>query len=231
MKPRSLESIEATNTLKGIAISVVLINHYMNLNISGDNRGYANLWISIFFILSGYGLFQSLSYRFGGNSYNAKALFSFYFQRFIRIFPLLWIAWFFELIIRRGDLSFWIPAGIHGSGHYWFIPALLQCYIISPVIYRAIKKSPIISLVILIAAFVSINFLFLSSHVPSVITKLADFTRSKWRGLYFLNIVIFAFGLFIPVLLRTLRTRGLERYAIGSKIIFWLVVFSSSWFS
>lgn len=190
------ETINTTNTLRGIAISAVLINHYLNLNVTGDITGFANLWISIFFICSGYGLFFSLDRRFA-KTINRRDLFTFYYDRLIRIFPLLWIAWLIELIVRSGNLSFWIPSGIHASGHYWFIPALMQCYILAPLIYLTMKKWPIISTAIMIAVFFVINFLFLNNYAPNIILKIADFTHSKWRELYFLHILMFLFGYLI----------------------------------
>jgi peptidoglycan/LPS O-acetylase OafA/YrhL len=180
MKAKNIKSIETTNTLKGIAISAVLINHYLNLNISGDSTGFANAWIAIFFFLSGYGLFHSLTRH---NLYNAREWFLFYYQRIVRVFPLLWIAWFIDLIVRRGNISLWTPTGIHASGHYWFIPALLQCYLVSPVIYLAIKKRPIISLFTLLGILISVNYFLLGHQAPAFITKIAKFIHANWRGI------------------------------------------------
>ena len=55
------DTLSVTNTLRGIGILVVLVNHYLTLNITGDNRGFAQLWIAVFFIVSGYGINYSLS--------------------------------------------------------------------------------------------------------------------------------------------------------------------------
>jgi peptidoglycan/LPS O-acetylase OafA/YrhL len=171
MKGKNEDTTNTTNTLKGIAISAVLMNHYLNLNVSRDYVGFGNLWISVFFILSGYGLSRSLDRRFETTIYS-KELFLFYYERFIRIFPLLWLAWFIELIVKGGHLSPWILSGIHAKGHYWFIPALLQCYILSPWIYLGIRKKPFIFVAILITAFVTVNFLLLNNHIDHVIINL-----------------------------------------------------------
>ena len=42
-------SFEPTNTLKGIAIIAVLINHYLNMNVSTDSSGFANLLLARIF--------------------------------------------------------------------------------------------------------------------------------------------------------------------------------------
>ena len=87
MKVVMANTVKTTNTLKGIAITSVLINHYLNNYVQGDSSGFANLWISVFFILSGYGLFHSFS-QHKIESFTKKNLKTFYINRFLRIFPL-----------------------------------------------------------------------------------------------------------------------------------------------
>ena len=56
-----MKSKEVTNYLKAIAIIAVCINHFINGYVTKSLMGYGNGFISIFFILSGYGIYQSLS--------------------------------------------------------------------------------------------------------------------------------------------------------------------------
>lgn len=221
------DTFKTTNTLRGIAITAVLINHYLNLNVEGS-EGFANLWVSIFFILSGYGIFYSLD-RHAANNSNylfSKKLFIFYYQRLIRIFPLLWAAWLAELFVRGGDyLSFWIPFGIHANGHYWFIPALLQCYFLSPLIYWGIKNKPTIFFVFLIVGFIIINLIFFTNNSPIIVTKLAVFINSKWRDIYFLHILVFVFG-FISASLLCEEKLKICVGGMSKGILFWFFTFS-----
>ena len=216
MKTKNLKTVGTTNTLKGIAILAVLINHYLNLNISGNSTGFANAWIAIFFFLSGYGLFHSLKHQ---NLYTTKDLLLFYYQRIIRIFPLLWIAWIIELMVRRGNISFWIPTGIHASGHYWFIPALLQCYLLSPAIYLSIKNRSIISFLSFLSMLILVNLL--GRQAPLII-KIASFFHICWRGIYFLHILVFFFGMLTPSIISPLKER---KYDVTYIFIFWFYIF------
>jgi peptidoglycan/LPS O-acetylase OafA/YrhL len=220
------DTFKTTNTLKGIAITAVLINHYLNLNVEGNSGGFANLWISIFFILSGYGIFFSLN-RHAANNSNylfSNEIFIFYYQRLIRIYPLLWIAWLAQLFVGGGYLSFWIPCGIHANGHYWFIPALLQCYLLSPLIYWGIKYKPATFLVVFIAGLIIINLIFLTNNSPIIIEKLADFTNSKWREIYFLHILVFVFG-FLSASFVNARKFKIYVGGMSNGILFWFFTF------
>ena len=211
-----------TDTLKGIAISAVLINHYLNLNLSGDYSGFAYEWISIFFILSGYGLYHSFE-RLNFDRLTFRKLRLFYYQRFIRIFPLLWIAWFVQFLVTHGDISYWIPLGLHGNGHFWFIPALLQCYLLAPFLFWGIKKNLYLSLVLLSALLILANIIFMSGLVPHFIVKLAQFTESHWMNAYFLQIVFFTVGLLFPLFIpkRDSCTRNSNR--IFHTAFFWIL--------
>jgi peptidoglycan/LPS O-acetylase OafA/YrhL len=55
---------DATNSLKGFAILIVLANHFLNQYVDPNNfSGLANATLSIFFIVSGYGIAHSLEQR------------------------------------------------------------------------------------------------------------------------------------------------------------------------
>jgi peptidoglycan/LPS O-acetylase OafA/YrhL len=128
-KCSSYNTIPATNTLKGVAISVVLINHYMNGHYSVNLVGIANAFVSIFFMMSGYGLYHSLNASTNEVSLSRKTLASFYYGRALRIFPLFWLA-----LVSYKMLSLQAIVGLRAPGHLWFIPALLQCYVLAPFI-------------------------------------------------------------------------------------------------
>ncbi len=241
MGTKAPQSIATTNALKGIAISAVLIDHYLDLNIrtastgfanvwtsvffflSGDlnirtaSTGFANVWISVFFFLSGYSLFHSLDSR---KLSNAKDLLLFYYQRIVRIFPLLWLAWIIQVIAIGDKLSPWTLLGIHASQHYWFIPALLQCYLVSPFIYFGLKKKWIIFLFSFLAMLALVNFL--GYQAPRVIIRRAIFFHVGWRGMYFFHIMVFMFGMLFPLIISPSRKRNPGLVPI---FLLWLLTF------
>ena len=47
--------------LRGIAIIIVLVNHYVNYYLSDQFGGYAYRLVSFFFVLSGFGIYHSLN--------------------------------------------------------------------------------------------------------------------------------------------------------------------------
>ena len=220
MPSKNFASIDTTDTLKGVAIAAVLINHYLNLNITGNWAGFAYQWVAIFFVLSGYGLFHSLERRFQ-DTISLRKVLIFYYERAIRIFPLLWLAWLIQLIISRGDISYWIPLGLNASGHYWFIPALLQCYVLSPIIYWSIKKNITMSTICIIFIFVFINIFFMSGYAPPILLKLAKVTNSNWMKLYFFHILVFTGGLLLPTLLGAMEPVEKIKVQRLHSVFFW----------
>ena len=81
---------QKTDYLKGVAILTVVLNHFLNEYATHSMGGYANGMMSIFFILSGYGVFFSLSRD--REHYSLKHMLgAFWKRRILRIFPLFWI--------------------------------------------------------------------------------------------------------------------------------------------
>ncbi len=60
-----------TAYFRGFAIASIMINHYLNVYVKGDFSGFGNATITIFFILSGYGIYFSLERRFDDQTYSA----------------------------------------------------------------------------------------------------------------------------------------------------------------
>jgi peptidoglycan/LPS O-acetylase OafA/YrhL len=118
MESPSLDTVPVTNTLKGIAISAVIINHYINRHCSFDAIGFGNLFIALFYMAGGYGLHHSLTKTFSyGTTISKKAVFLFYRDRAIRIFPLFRIA---LLVSKTYSLKAFL--GLCAPGIFWFIP-------------------------------------------------------------------------------------------------------------
>jgi len=218
-KDSGLESIDTTNTLKGIAISMVLTNHYLNLNMSGDFGGFADSFIHIFFILSGYGLHHSLYRRFSKQNNILKSLLIFYYERIVRIFPLLWIALFVEKMIRGGTISPWTLIGVYGPGHYWFIPALLHCYFLSPLIYFSFRKKTAVPAAVFILIVVLLNLLIRGGHVPAKVIIILYYNIFFWKEIIFLDVAFFIIGFLVPFYI---KSEDREYNPIFNEILFWI---------
>ncbi|NDY41351.1 acyltransferase [Dissulfurirhabdus thermomarina] len=182
-----MDSRRTTDTLKGVAVAAVVANHYLILHLSPRAAGFANAWIAVFFFLSGYGLYHSLARRGGGRWRD------FYVRRLTRIYPLLWAAGLVELVLRRGHFSLWTFTGIHASGHYWFVPALLQCYLAAPVLFLGLRRTAAGTLLCLAAAAAAANLACLA--FPGTAGRAAAFLHAAWRGVVFLHVLVFAAGM------------------------------------
>ncbi|NWH03710.1 acyltransferase family protein [Desulfobacter latus] len=176
---------DISNYLKGFAIIAVYINHFIVNYTELPLGGYANGFISLFFILSGYGIYLSLEKNFI-KEYYFYFLIRFFKKRLIRIYPLFWI-WCGLHGFSNGYLGFLALDFIYPKSP-WFIPAILQCYLISPLLFVSIKKMSFKkSLIICTLVFLILN---------TVLFKFAGepFRTVGYRGLFFQHIFIFCLG-------------------------------------
>lgn len=192
------DTFGSTNSLKGLAIFAVLINHFLNLNVTGDYLWFASLFVSLFFIVSGYGIYCSLERSATSGSFHARELADFYFIRLIRIYPLFITAYLIQCHIFGDPVISWTIFALHGLGHYWFIPAIIQCYLLAPLFFIMIKKYRFLSLNCVVLTFVGANLLLNAEMVPVEISKSLRFLHLQWRGVYFLYVLLFALSMYLP---------------------------------
>ena len=114
-----------------MAITGVLINHFVNL-FSDDFLGYANGLISIFIILSGYGIFYSL------NKKPVRNWKKFFIKRLIRIYPLFFIAMIFYTVFV--GTNFTVLQFFFINSPYWFVDAIIYCYLLTPIFFYILEK-------------------------------------------------------------------------------------------
>ncbi len=173
-----------TEYLKGLAILAVFVNHFMNGFVTDSVVGYANGFIAVFFLLSGYGIYLSLE-RMSSNK-DRNLLVRFATRRLVRIYPLFWV-W----CILHGFTNGWL--GFFALDFYeprspWFIPAIVQCYIAAPFVFLVITRIGVVwSSVVFMALFIVLNGVLLPMGVDPV-------EAIGFRGLLSLHILLFALG-------------------------------------
>jgi peptidoglycan/LPS O-acetylase OafA/YrhL len=194
--PTLLSNRQKTASLKGLAILAVLVNHYLNAYVSRDYAGYANGIIALFFILSGYGLFFSLAKT---PSLDRQSLTHFYGRRFLRIYPLFWLALLGAALFQQKSFSIAtiLAFPLHqASGIYWFISSLMQCYLVAPFLHLLLRTRGLSAyLQIVLAGAAGLQILFFALGLPYA----ADYF--VYRDFFLGHLLLFALGLCLPAVL------------------------------
>ena len=191
---------DITSVLKGFAILAVLINHYVTLYIAPRQTEYANGIIAIFFVLSGYGIFYSLSKY---QSFHLGTLKDFFVKRFIKIYPLYWLSLLIYFNLRP-DIFPQHPIRValalpffQAPQLYWFITSLMQCYLLAPCLYLVLKKIGLKKYLILLVVLIFASYFLFPLTTLSLSRK-----YFVYRYIFLGHIFLFALGLAIPSLLK-----------------------------
>jgi peptidoglycan/LPS O-acetylase OafA/YrhL len=224
-RPDVGDTRDITSYLRGFAIVVVLANHFINAYVSGQFIGYANGVISIFFVLSGYGIFHSVKRDFEVKGESLTSVLRFYYSRALRIFPLYWL---FLLIITytSGTLpSIWIWLGIPielAPGVGYFVTLLIQCYLFAPLLYIGIKKLGLTKYLGLVFGALFITYIASLTFPPPTAVY-------AYHGAVLGHLFLFALGMAIPNLLLFRSPPNINRILsaillLFSFLLFWVTV-------
>lgn len=162
-----------------------MLNHYTNNYV--NFQGFGDASVTIFFLLSGYGIFYSLE--------KDGRIIPFFIKRITRIYPAYWLVLAISSLYLHKIYSLKVLLAIpfisRAPDHLWFIPAIIECYIFAPLIFFILKgfnKWIYISLFVSLLVFAQIvNYV----HYP-------DFNLFVYRNFLFSNIFLFAIGMVLP---------------------------------
>lgn len=133
----------------GIAIIMVLLFHLSGKSPIANYMGWANHWyfgVDIFLVLSGFGLCYS---------YKKNTLTTFWWHRVKRVMPLYIIQLLIRYFVMGTDcspmtiisevttLSMW---NVGDGWINWYVDAIMFFYLIFPLLYKCVKKSPLLTL-------------------------------------------------------------------------------------
>ena len=189
-----IETKHISDWVKGVSIIVVMLSHLAPAYFPGMHFFFwGNHFVSFFFLLSGYGLLFSLDRLTKSKQIIKGILSEFYLKRFLRIFPLYWF-WFFFVYEPKSTqdayLVFFCIDFIKSP--LWFVNAIVQCYLISPLLYYFIVRFRFNFLIFITILFLFINVLMDFIGVPCL-------PNLAYRGLFFLHIYFFAIGMVLPM--------------------------------
>jgi peptidoglycan/LPS O-acetylase OafA/YrhL len=179
-------------------------------------REYASEIVSIFFVLAGYGAwfsFTRIMRRREGRRPGTREVAGYYWKRALRIYPLYWLALFtvafilpeyaelHRLSLHTAAVYLGYP-GVVAPGVYWFIPALIQCYLLAPVFYLTLAKLGhrrylvVTGLLVVLAMGISRYY----AQILDVIDGfgIPDPEALFYRSLFLANVILFALGMAIP---------------------------------
>ena len=237
-----MDSRAVTNYLKGLAILCVMELHYSGIYaqsvIPSDINLYSAQVVYFFFALSGFGIYYSLERRFRGG-FTLRSVSAFYFRRAVRIYPLYWLAMLaVPFVLERPhtwelskhNLGLWLGLPwLRADSWFWFISALIQCYLLAPFLYLLLKKMKLWWF--LFATFLATDFLiFFSVYYATHEVTLPLLPRMDafifFDNLFFENIILFALGLAMPAMITAYRPMLKKTAAIGLPLTLALIVLS-----
>lgn len=233
-----MDSRAATEYIKGIVIGVVMMAHYASYYyFDVYNRWlfeYASEAVSVFFILSGYGLYYSLDRR-RARTAATRRLTDFYFRRALRIYPLYWLSLFITPLLLPGygyemlhepslhTLGIYLAFPlVVAPGVYWFIPALMQCYLVAPLCFRLLKRLGTGRYLLLAATGTALCFPG-TYFVHSLAGRLhIDPQALLYRNFLFANILLFALGMAAPVMVERYRREPASYVWLAASLVLFL---------
>lgn len=250
-----MDSRAVTSYLRGGAIILVMAIHYVGLYAQDYVPFSVNVFTSqivyFFFVLSGFGIYYSLEKAYEGRNSWGRFLLSFYSKRAIRIYPIFWLALlltpFFvpgldtrSLTLHNAGIYLGAP-WLRGDSFFWFVSALIQCYLLAPFIYLVLKKvgpSLFLGMTLLLTdflIFLTIAIRYFDVKIP-VIQSLEPFVF--FGNLLLENVLLFAMGMVMPALIsrygRLLKSSaviGLPLLALAILASFYLTITVNVFFS
>lgn len=203
----------------------MLVAHYSSYyGYSSYTRSfpeYGSEAVSIFFVLSGYGLYYSLRKRFSADESTFRLLLKFAYSRAVRIYPLYWLsliaipifctpsAEVYSELYQSGVHSMLIWLGVpffrNPESWLWFISAILQCYWVAPLFYMIMRRLGTARFVLAIAGLTGLSLIITATLYMNLETRfglpdmIVPLTYS-YRGFLFGNLILFAMGMLIAPL-------------------------------
>ena len=186
------EHFKALDGLRGVAVLIVMLSHASNMDIHLFNilnfRQSGKSGVFLFFILSAYLLDRQIALAIKNDKANIRYWLNYFFRRFMRIYPLFFVALLFNYWLRVQGTNYgivitgWDEIFQHlilqkerNVGIFWSIAVEFKYYFISPLIVIFINrfvKWNIVNVTLLLICIIAL-ISFLTNHTKS--SKVATF--------------------------------------------------------
>lgn len=208
MNKPSISSVNNFDLLRLFAALQVAMTHssiYLDHQYFLFSYLYIVPGVPIFFFLSGYLIYGSYESSFK----NPDPLKNFYYKRFLRLYPALWVCLLFSISlvfisgyfssvnVKGTDALTWIlsqltffqfynPDFLKGfglgalNGALWTVSVELQFYILFPVVYKILQQSKIIIFIVFIFFIILNIFNSMSNDQDSFLMKLFGYSFAPW---------------------------------------------------
>lgn len=185
----------ATNTLRGLAIAVVMINHYVLNHVSASVGGIAYTFLAVFFLVSGWGVQISMQRR-GMSSDLRGTIFRFWGDRLLRLLPLYYLAIILRDLASGGLASPLFYINIYAEGHYWFVPAIINCYLAAPFLHLLLHRMKGRAVIAASAVVFIGTAILMSGAVPPQGLELLGTLQLVYKRCFLLHVLLFLVGMY-----------------------------------
>lgn len=152
-----MDTRNTTDYVRGAAILIIIFSHFTSIDhgiffVRHSTLGMLVSVVSVFFVLSGFGIYHSLVRDFSNKGISFQSVASYFFWRLIKLYPMYWFAlavyhWYNPLnypihVSFNQTLStvFLVPIAHNAPNFLWFMTAIVQCYLWAPLLYLVQRK-------------------------------------------------------------------------------------------
>lgn len=196
-----------TSYLKGVAILTVIIGHYALSYQSAFYERFLteySMVLALFFVLSGFGIVQSLERRHAAAPPGRRILPGFYFDRAFRIYIPYWLMlatvtlFPISFFLRQFDLEV-LAIYLGAPKVSWFVTAILECYLLAPFLFRVLQrlgdKGFAVFNGLLASASLVVSYLLIDGRDWSGSSAMVAL---MFRQFFLGHVVMFSFGMMLP---------------------------------
>ncbi|NIG17419.1 acyltransferase [Pantoea sp. Al-1710] len=233
-----MKHVKGLDGLRAIAVSMVLIQHYIfNYYLEKSNE-LGGVGVSIFFVISGFLITSILLKQKDRDDYLWYKFSSFYVRRFLRIVPVFYIIitigvcfnlyWFTEIspiwhyLYATNIYIFLTQDWVGYTGHFWSLDVEEQFYLIWPALILLSPKNKVVYVILAT---------FLLGMVFTPLTSFFGLAEKKFYALPFTHFDTISAGALLAWAVYNKKIYNIPRKGVKVTLNLSLIVFVITYFS